>query len=218
VSETKQNNTFKIAIAVCIAAVSVVGGIGGGRAGLMDSEDNRLTRAGLLNKTRQEQINLANQLTALDQALYAQQYQEQLKLAASTEADAIEIRQQGRTNEARVLEEQADAHRALAAHLRNFFYADYAVAGGGFDEARFIDDLTLSYGAREYRGLDPDGYIQRGDAQGDVGIRSVLALAVSGIALVLFGLADMTSRKIKYLLAALGVAVLLLSAWMLINA
>jgi hypothetical protein len=218
VSETKQNHTFKIAIALCIAIVSVVGGIGGGRAGLMDGEDNRLTRAGLLNKARQEQINLAHQLAALDQALYAQMYQEQQKLAASTDADAVEIRQQGRANEARALEEEADAHRALAAHLRGFFYADYALAEGGFDEARFIEDQKLSFGAREYRGLDPDGYIQRGDALGDVGMRSVLALAVSGIALVFLGLADMTTRKIKYLLAALGVAVLLLSVWMLINA
>lgn len=212
------SDRFKIIVAILIALVSIVGAIGGGRAGFLGTEDNELTRTGILNKTRQQQIELQDRLIALDQSLYAVQYAEQAKLADLTSISAVEAQQQGRSTEARGLEEQAGAYRRMATHLNNFFYADYLTASGSYDQARLEDDLKLSLGAREYRGLQPESYIARGDARGEIGIRSMLALAVATVSLLFFGLADMTTRKIKYVLVALGVAVLLFSIWMLINA
>lgn len=214
----QKDNRFKITVAIFIAVVSVVSAIGGAQAGFLNTDDGELTRIGLLNKTRQQQIDLSHRLTALDQSLYAQQYQEQQRLAELTESDAVEARQQGRDSEARALEEQADAQKAMTNHLRNFFYADYKIADGGYDEGQLVDDLKLSMGAREYRSLQPDEYIQRGDARGEIGIKAMLALAVSSASLVLFGLADMISRKVKYVFAICGIVVLLASVYMLITA
>lgn len=212
------SDRFKIVVAILIALVSIVGAVGGGRAGFLNTEDGELTRTGLLNKTRQQQIELQNRLIALDQSLYAEQYTEQMKLAELTGANAVEARQQGRSSEARALEEQADAFRRMANHLHSFFYADYITPSGGYDQAQLEDELKLSLSAREYRGLQPEGYITRGDARGEIGIRSMLGLAVATLSLLFFGLADMMNRKLKYVMVALGVAVLLFSIWMLINA
>ena len=214
----EKGDRFKIVVAILIAVVSVVGAVGGGRAGLLGTEDGELTRIGLLNKTRQQQIDLSHELTAMDQALYAQQFVEQDTLAGLTEADAVEARQQGRDAEARALDEQAGAYRQMTGHLRNFFYADYQSPRGGYDESQLTGDLKLSMGAREYRGLQPEANIERGDARGEIGIKSMLALAVSSVSLLLFGLADLISRKIKYVFAVLGVAVLLVSVTMLVVA
>ena len=60
---------FKLAVAILIAVVAVTAAVGGGRAGFLNTEDGELARTGVLNKTRQSQINLSHQLTAMDQAL-----------------------------------------------------------------------------------------------------------------------------------------------------
>jgi hypothetical protein len=216
--DESKNDRFKAAVAIMIAVVSVVGAYGGARAGLLGSIDNELTRIGQLNKVRQQQIDLSHALTALDQTLYAQQYVEQQRLAELTEAGAVEARQQGRAAQAQALEEQAGASRTMANQLRNFFYADYQRAGSGYDAATLTEDLKLSMSAREYKTLKPEDYIQRGDDEGARGIACMLALAVSSVSLVFFGLADMIGRKVKYVCVVLGVAVLILSVYMLATA
>ena len=199
---------FKLAVAILIAVVAVTAAIGGGRAGFLNTEDTELTRTGVLNKTRQSQIDLSHQLTAMDQALYAQQYVEQERLAELTRQAAVEARQQGRDAEARALESQADANTRMQSHLRNYFYADYRTGADGYDENQLNADLKLSLGAREYRGLQPEVYINRGDARGNLAVDLMLALLVTAGSLLLFGMADMAASRIKFLYAGLGVIVL----------
>lgn len=213
-----KNDIFKLAVAILIALVAVSAAIGGGRAGFLNTEDGELTRTGVLNKTRQNQINLSHQLTAMDQALYAQQYVEQERLAELTRQGAVEARQQGRDAEARALELQADANVRMQTHLRNFFYADYRTDKDGYDEDQLNSDLKLSLSAREYRGLQPERYIARGDARGQLAIDIMLALVVMAGSLLLFGLADMASSRIKYAFAALGGIVLLIGVYLIIQA
>ena len=157
----------------------------------LNTEDGELTRTGVLNKTRQSQINLSHQLTAMDQALYAQQFIEQERLADLTRQGAVEARQQGRAAEARALETQADANARRQGHVRNFFYADYRTGKDGYDEDQLNADLKLSLVAREYRGLQPETFINRGDARGGLAIDLMLALVVTAGSLLLFGLAIM---------------------------
>ena len=215
--ETSEPKTdfFKLAVAILIAVVAVTAAVGGGRAGFLNTEDAEMTRTGLLNKTRQSQINLSHQLTAMDQALYAQQFIEQERLADLTRQGAVEARQQGRPAEARALETQADANARLQGHLRNFFYADYRTGKDGYAEDQLNADLKLSLVAREYRGLQPETYINRGDARGNLAIDLMLALVVTAGSLLMFGLADMASSRIKYAYAGLGVIVLAIGIYLI---
>jgi hypothetical protein len=215
--ETTEPKTdfFKLAVAILIAVVAVTAAVGGGRAGFLNTEDGELTRTGVLNKTRQSQINLSHQLTAMDQALYAQQFIEQERLADLTRQGAVEARQQGRPAEARALEAQADANTRLQGHLRNFFYSDYRTSKDGYDETQLNADLKLTLVAREYRGLQPEAFINRGDARGALAIDLMLALVVTAGSLLLFALADMSTSRIKYAYAGLGAIVLAIGIFLI---
>lgn len=206
---------FKVAVASLIAAVAVTAAVGGGRAGFLNTEDAELTRTGILNKTRQAQISLSHQLAAMDQALYAQEFIAQERLADLTRQGAVEARQQGRSAEARALETEADANARLQGHLRNYFFAGYRTDRDGYDEEQFNADLKLSLTAREYRGLQPDTYLNRGDARGNLAIDLMLALVVTSASLLLFGLADMATSRIKYAQAGLGVVVLTIGIYLI---
>lgn len=210
-----RHDLFKLVVASLIAVVAVTAAVGGGRAGFLNTEDAELTRTGILNKTRQAQISLSHRLAAMDQALYAQEYIEQERLAEVIRQNAVEARQQGRPSEARALEIQADATARLQGHLRNYFLADYRTPQDGYDEDQYNADLKLSLSAREYRGLQPENFINRGDARGNLAIDLMLALVVTAASLVLFGLADMATSRIKYAHAGLGVLVLAIGIFLI---
>ena len=83
------------------------------------------------------------------------------------------------------------------------------------DEDQLNADLKLSLVAREYRGLQPETFINRGDARGGLAIDLMLALVVTAGSLLLFGLADMASSRIKYAYAGLGVIVLAIGIYLI---
>jgi hypothetical protein len=121
----------------------------------------------------------------------------------------------GRPAEARALEAQADANTRLQGHLRNFFYSDYRTGKDGYDESQLNADLKLTLIAREYRGLQPETFINRGDARGGLAIDLMLALVVTAGSLLLFALADMAASRIKYAYAGLGVIVLAIGIFLI---
>jgi hypothetical protein len=203
-AQDEKQDRIKTVVAVLLAAVTVMGAVVAWRAAVAGDEAGNADFSGLAATLNSEEARALNSITGYeDLRAYTDyvRYNETGNALADALADAPE-------DEQAALERQMREAWDLATEIQDRFFENrYVNADGTYDLARELDELwaddTLD------KDMFPEPHFTRSDRLRAKSTSLVSILIALGAALVLFTLANMLTKAIRYILVAGGTLILL---------
>lgn len=204
-SEANPSNRFGAFLAIGIAVATVVGAILAARAAVYNDAANDADQAGLSSA-----IDLALTQSAVE-AQRAQnlsaflQFARHRRLAEliSDQMDQIDSNSEAWAQ----LDRESSAEWNKAVNSRYFFDAAfYDKFSNTFDQQAFIDSQLAE--AASLKDLNPDPEFSQADDDRTTAAQLVSLIAVLAVALLCFAIANVLENRLRYILAGLGVLII----------
>jgi len=204
-SEANPSNRFGVFLAIGIAVATVVGAILAARAAVYNDAANDADQAGLSSA-----IDLALTQSAVE-AQRAQnlsaflQFARHRRLAEliSDQMDQIDSNSEAWAQ----LDRESSAEWNKAVNSRYFFDAAfYDKFSNTFDQQAFIDSQLAE--AASLKDLNPDPEFSQADDDRTTAAQLVSLIAVLAVALLCFAIANVLENRLRYILAGLGVLII----------
>ena len=204
-SEAPASNRFEAFLAICIAVATVAGAVFAARAAVYNDSANDADQAGLSSA-----IDLALTQSSVE-AQRAQnlsaflQFAQHRRLAELISAQMDQID----SNSAlwAQLDRESSAEWNQAINSRYFFDASsYDKFTNTFDQQAFVDRQLAE--AASLKDLNPDPEFSRADADRTTAARLIGLIAILAVALLCFAVANVLKSRWRYVLAGLGVLII----------
>ncbi|HSD85221.1 MAG TPA: hypothetical protein VLG46_15265 [Anaerolineae bacterium] len=204
-SEANPSNRFEAFLAICIAVATVVGAVLAARAAVYNDAANDADQAGLSSA-----IDLALTQSSVEaqrtQNLSAfLQFAQHRRLAELISAQMDQIDSNSETWAQLDRESSAEWNKAI--NSRYFFDANfYDKFSNTFDQQAFVDSQLAE--AASLKDLNPDPDFSQADDQRRTSAQLLGLIAVLAVALLLFAVANILGHRLRYVLAGLGVLII----------
>ncbi len=197
-----QSDRFDVVVTILIALVTVFGAVIAWRASLASTAAGDAEQQGLLDTLALEESLAAHETRFYTDMQYFVRYQRHQGLARRLRRDETAARARGETALADDLAQEAELYEELAATQTDFFDVSYVGPDGSFNEARYLADLRLN--DEKFNSLAPEAVFAEADAYRAQAKRLVGLISLLTVALFFYTLSQITERRVKYPLAALG--------------
>src|SRR5512139_1188300 len=204
-SEANSSNRFEALLAICIAVATVVGAILAARAAVYNDSANDADQAGLSSA-----IDLALTQASVE-AQRAQnlsaflQFAQHRRLAELISAQMDQIDSNSETWAQLDRESSAEWNKAI--NSRYFFDANfYDKFSNTFDQQAFVDSQLAE--AASLKDLHPDPKFSQADDKRATAAQLIGLIAVLAAALLCFAIANILEHRLRYVLAGLGVLII----------
>jgi uncharacterized integral membrane protein len=204
-SEANPSNRFAAFLAICIAVATVVGAILAARAAVYNDAANDADQAGLSSA-----IDLALTQSSVE-AQRAQNLSAFLEFAQHRRLAELISAQMDQIDPASKLWAQLDRESSAewnkAINSRYFFSADfYDKFTNTFDQQAFVDRQLAE--AASLKDLNPDPEFSQADDKRATAAQLVGLIAVLAVALLCFAVANILDNRLRYVVAGLGVFII----------
>ncbi len=204
-SETNSSNRFEAFLAICIAVATVVGAILAARAAVYNDAANDADQAGLSSA-----IDLALTQSSVE-AQRAQNLSAFLEFAQHRRLAELISAQMDQIDPASELWAQLDRESSAewnkAINSRYFFSADfYDKFSNTFDQQAFVDRQLAE--TASLKDLNPDPEFSQADADRTTAAQLIGLIAVLAVALLCFAIANILEGRLRYLVAGIGVLII----------
>jgi hypothetical protein len=203
-SEANSSNRFDTFLAICIAVATVVGAILAARSAVYNDAANDADQSGLSSA-----IDLALTQASVE-AQRAQNLSAFLQFAQHRRLAELISAQMDQIDPSSELWAQLDRESSAewnqAINSRYFFSADfYDKFTNTFDQQAFVDRQLAE--AASLKDLNPDPEFSQADQDRSTGAQLIGLIAVLAVALLCFAVANILESRLRYLVAALGVLI-----------
>jgi|GEM_PF-3138728 hypothetical protein len=204
-SEASPSNRFETFLAICIAVATVVGAILAARAAVYNDAANDADQAGLSSA-----IDLALTQSSVE-AQRAQNLSAFLQFAQHRRLAELISAQMDQIDSSSELWAQLDRESSAewnqAINSRYFFSADfYDKFSNTFDQQAFVDRQLAE--AASLKDLNPDPEFSQADDNRTTAAQLIGLIAVLAVALLCFAIANILESRVRYLVAGLGVLII----------
>jgi hypothetical protein len=204
-SEAHSSNRFEAFLAICIAVATVVGAILAARAAVYNDSANDADQAGLSSA-----IDLALTQSSVE-AQRAQNLSAFLQFARHrrlAELISDQMDQIDSTSELWAqLDRESSAEWNKAINSRYFFTADfYDKFSNTFDQQAFVDRQLAE--TASLKDLNPDPEFSQADGDRITAAQLVGLIAMLAVALLCFAVANILDNRLRYVLAGIGVLII----------
>ena len=204
-SEANPSNRFEAFLAICIALATVIGAILAARAALYNDAANDADQEGLSSA-----IDLAQTQSSVE-AQRAQNLSAFLQFAQHrrlAELISDQMKQLDSASEQWAqLDRESSAEWNQAVNSRYFFDANfYDKFSNTFDQQAFVDSQLAE--AASLRNLNPDPEFSQADDNRATAAQLIGLIAVLAVALLCFAIANIFENRLRYVLAGLGVLII----------
>jgi hypothetical protein len=203
--EANSSNRFAAFLAICIALATVLGAVLAARAAVYNDAANDADQAGLSSA-----IDLALTQSSVE-AQRAQnlsaflQFAQHRRLAEliSTQMDQIDSNSELWAQ----LDRESSAEWNKAINSRYFFDANfYDKFTNTFDQQAFVDRQLAEEAS--LKDLNPDPHFGKAEAGRSTASRLLGLIAALAVALLLFAVANILNNRLRYVVAGLGVLII----------
>jgi hypothetical protein len=203
-SEANSSNRFEAFLAICIAIATVVGAVLAARAAVYNDSANDADQSGLSSA-----IDLALTQSSIE-AQRAQNLSAFLQFAQHRRLAELISAQMDQIDSSSELWAQLDRESSAewnkAINSRYFFTADfYDKFTNTFDQQAFVDRQLAE--AASLKDLNPDPEFTQANDDRTTASQLIGLIAVLAVALLCFALANIVESRLRYLIAGLGILI-----------
>ncbi|HTP08430.1 MAG TPA: hypothetical protein VMP08_09275 [Anaerolineae bacterium] len=204
-SEANPSNRFEAFLAICIAVATVVGAILAARAAVYNDSANDADQAGLSSA-----IDLALTQSSVE-AQRTQNLSAFLEFAQHRRLAELISQQMDQIDSTSELWAQLDRESSAewnqAVNSRYFFDANfYDKFSNTFDQQAFVDRQLAE--AASLKDLNPDPEFSRADGDRTTAAQLIGLIALLAVALLCFAVANILESRLRYLVAGIGVLII----------
>ena len=205
-SEANPSNRFEAFLAICIAVATVVGAILAARAAVYNDSANDADQAGLSSA-----IDLALTQSSVE-AQRTQNLSAFLEFAQHRRLAELISQQMDQIDSTSELWAQLDRESSAewnqAVNSRYFFDANfYDKFSNTFDQQAFVDRQLAE--AASLKDLNPDPEFSRADGDRTTAAQLIGLIALLAVALLCFAVANILESRLRYLVAGIGVLIII---------